>query len=311
MNDTTSAPSNELLTLQRRIEELESRLAAVEEERDIFTHVVQKAPAVISRITPNGDMIYANGACEQVIGKTSAQVKGTNILPLLYPGELWAQVEEYFRIAGSGGDVRDYEMTIRTHTGELRTLAWNSYHRFGADGALVEVVSFGVDVTERLRGEAERKQLQDEIIAVQAATLAELSTPIIPITAEIVAMPLIGTIDGPRAQRIMESLLAGIIETRARTAILDITGVATVDTQVADALLRAARAVRLVGADVILTGMGPEVAQTLVSLGTNFEGITTLATLQSGIAFAMNGASAKARGSFGDGTSASNGASRR
>lgn len=111
-------------------------------------------------------------------------------------------------------------------------------------------------------------------------------------------MPLIGTIDGARAQRITESLLHGIIETRARTAILDITGVATVDTQVADALLRAARAVRLVGADVILTGMGPEVAQTLVGLGTNFEGITTLATLQSGIAFAMNGgASVKRRGS--------------
>ena len=287
MNEPASASSDELLTLRRRIEELERQLAAAEEERDIFKHVVQNAPAVLSRITPEGDMIYANAACEKVIGMTSDQVKGTKILPLLYPGELWAQVEEYFRIAATGGDVRDYEMTIRTHTGDLRTLAWNSYHRFDKAGTLVEVVSFGVDVTDRQRAEAERKGLQDEVIAMQAATLAELSTPLIPITTSIVAMPLIGSIDGARAQRIMENLLSGMLEMRARTAILDITGVATVDTQVADALLRAARAVRLLGADVILTGMRPEVAQTLVALGANFDGIATRATLQSAIAYAM------------------------
>ena len=284
---TESATSDELLELQRRVAELERRLAAAEEERDIFKNVVQNAPAVLSRITPDGDMIYANTACERVIGMSSDEVKGRKILPILYPGELWAQVEEYFKIASSGGDVRDHEMTIRTHEGELRTYAWNSYHRFDAKGNLAEVVSFGVDVTERRRDEAERRRLQDEVIAMQAATLAELSTPLIPISGDIVAMPLIGTIDGARAQRIMETLLNGIVETRAQTAIIDITGVAMVDTQVADALLRAARAVRLVGAEVILTGMGPQVAQTLVGLGTNFDGIVTRATLQSGIAFAM------------------------
>jgi rsbT co-antagonist protein RsbR len=285
-DDVSTSSSTELATLRRRVAELEQRLAAVEEERDVFKHVVQDAPAIVSRITPDGEMLYGNTACEKVIGMSSDEARGKKILPMLYPGELWAQVEEYFRIAASGGNVQDYEMTIRTHTGELRTVAWNSYHRF-VDGQLVEVISFGIDVTERRRDEAERRRLQDEMIAMQAATLAELSTPLIPISSDIVAMPLIGTIDGTRAQRIMETLLSGVIETRAHTAILDITGVATVDTQVADALFRAARAVRLVGADVILTGMRPEVAQTLVGLGTNFDGITTLATLQSGIAFAM------------------------
>jgi rsbT co-antagonist protein RsbR len=85
----------------------------------------------------------------------------------------------------------------------------------------------------------------------------------------------------------MHTLLTGIDETRAKIAILDITGVAVVDTQVADALLRAARAVRLLGAEVILTGIRPDVAQTLVALGTNLDGIVTRGTLQSGIAFAM------------------------
>src|SRR5574338_258597 len=133
-------------------------------------------------------MIYANATCERLIGKTTAEIAGENIMPLLYPGELFAAVEEYFRIAATGGDVRDYELTIQSHTGERRILAWNSYHRFGADGSLQEVVSFGVDVTDRKDEENERRRLQEEIIAVQAATLAELSTPLIPISAKIVAM---------------------------------------------------------------------------------------------------------------------------
>lgn len=291
MTDNSSAPppetDGEVQALRRRIAELEQALAQAEKDRDIFKHVVEKAPAFISRLTPDGRMIYANETCERLIGKTTEEIAGANIMPMLYPGDLFAAVEEYFRIAAEGGDVRDYELTIQAHDGERRTLAWNSYHRFGPDGTLEEVVSFGVDVTERKREEDERRRLQEEIIAVQAATLTELSTPLIPISAKIVAMPLIGSIDAARAQRIIDTLLQGISETRASTAILDITGVAVVDSGVADALLQAARAVRLLGAEVILTGIRPDVAQTLVNLGTNLEGIVTRATLQSGIAFAM------------------------
>lgn len=290
MSETKTAsdePRAEIEALQRRVAELEQALAQAQRERDIFKHVVDKAPAFISRLRPDGSAIYANETCERLVGKSSEEMAGVNLLPVLYPGELMTAVEEYLRIAASGGDVRDYELTIKSHTGELRTLAWNSYHRFGADGALEEVVSFGVDVTERKQAAAERQRLQDEVIAVQAATLAELSTPLIPISDKIVAMPLIGSIDSARAQRIIDALLAGIGDTRAGFAILDITGVALVDTQVADALLKAARAVRLLGADVVLTGIRPEVAQTFVNMGTNLEGVVTRGTLQSGIAFAM------------------------
>lgn len=291
MNDKSASThpesDTEIQALRRRVAELEQTIAALEQERDVFKHVVQHAPAFISRLTPDGRTIYANATCERLVGKTSEEIEGLNLMPILYPGDLYPAVEEYFKIAAEGGDVSDYELTIQSHTGELRTLAWNSYHRFGADGTLQEVVSFGVDVTERKRDENERRRLQEEVIAVQAATLAELSTPLIPISAKIVAMPLIGSVDPARAQRIIDTLLSGISEARASTAILDITGVAVVDTQVADALLKAARAVRLLGAEVILTGIRPDVAQTLVNLGANLEGIVTRATLQSGIAFAM------------------------
>jgi anti-anti-sigma factor len=130
---------------------------------------------------------------------------------------------------------------------------------------------------------------QDQVIAAQQAALAELSTPLIPLSDEVLVMPLIGAVDSRRAQQVMETLLAGISEQGARTVILDITGVLVVDTQVADSLLRAAQAVKLVGGQVILTGIRPEVAQTLVGLGADLSGITTLATLKRGIAFVTRG----------------------
>ena len=109
----------------------------------------------------------------------------------------------------------------------------------------------------------------------------------IPISDDVVVMPLIGTMDSRRAQQVLETVLEGVASSHARVAILDITGVAVVDTQVANALMRAAQAVKLLGAQVILTGIRPEVAQTLVGLGVDLNGIVTQATLQSGIAFAM------------------------
>ena len=99
--------------------------------------------------------------------------------------------------------------------------------------------------------------------------------------------PLIGSIDSRRAQQVLDTLLHGITERHARIAILDITGVPLVDTQVANALVAAAQAVRLLGAQVILTGIRPEVAQTLVGLGIDLAGLVTRATLQDGIAYAM------------------------
>jgi rsbT co-antagonist protein RsbR len=143
------------------------------------------------------------------------------------------------------------------------------------------------DVTAERAAQAELAELQDQIIAAQQAALRELSTPIIPLSEGVIAMPLIGAIDSARAQQVLEALLSGVAEQRARAAILDITGVQVVDTQVANALLRAAQAVKLLGAQVIITGIRPEVAQTLVGLGLDLGDITTLATLQSGIAHAL------------------------
>ncbi|KAB8144475.1 STAS domain-containing protein [Chloroflexia bacterium SDU3-3] len=143
------------------------------------------------------------------------------------------------------------------------------------------------DITLVRQREQEEREQQEIMIAQQQATLAELSTPLLAITDETVVMPVIGTVDSRRVQQIMIALLEGVAEMRARTVILDITGVPIVDTQVANALLHASQAVKLLGAQVVLTGIRPEVAQTLVGLGVDLAGIITLSSLQSGIAFAL------------------------
>jgi anti-anti-sigma factor len=154
-------------------------------------------------------------------------------------------------------------------------------------GRTIGLVGRGQDITERRRADAERQQLHDALIQAQAAALQELSTPLIPISDTVLVMPLIGRIDARRANQILESLLTGIQVHQADLAIIDITGVNLVDTQVAQALIQAARAVKLLGAQVVLTGLRPEVAQTLVSLGVDLSDIVTRSTLQSGIAYGL------------------------
>jgi anti-anti-sigma regulatory factor len=142
-------------------------------------------------------------------------------------------------------------------------------------GTIIDAMAVGVNM------------LSEELAAAsqaQAAALAELSTPLIPISDTVVVMPLIGAVDARRAQQVLEALLEGIGSSGADVAILDITGVPVVDTMVANGLIQAAQAARLLGATVMLTGIRPEVAQTLVGLGVDLRGIVTHSTLQSGIA---------------------------
>ncbi|MFZ6178121.1 STAS domain-containing protein [Nannocystis pusilla] len=157
-------------------------------------------------------------------------------------------------------------------------------------GEMFAAVVVYLDITERNRAEAERAQIRDELIRTQAQALAERSTPLIPLGADVVAMPIVGTLDGARADQVIEVLLAGCAARKARHAILDVTGVPHADTAVAAALLRAAAAVRLLGVEPILTGIRPEVARTLVGLDVDLRGVVTLPTLQEGIAHATRNA---------------------
>lgn len=151
----------------------------------------------------------------------------------------------------------------------------------------VSVLFMTRDITERKREEQDRLAMQEQLIAAQQATLRELATPLIPLAEGVIVMPLVGVIDSTRSQQILETLLEGIAARQADIAILDITGVRVVDAQVANGLLRAAQAAKLLGSQVVLTGISPDIAQTLVMLGGDLSGIVTRSSLQSGIAYAL------------------------
>ena len=123
------------------------------------------------------------------------------------------------------------------------------------------------------------QRVREEVIRRQQEELLELSTPVIKLWDGAVAVPLIGTLDSARTQVVMESLLERIVETDAQIAIVDITGVPTVDTLVAQHLLRTVAAARLMGAECIISGIRPQIAQTIVHLGLDLTEVTTKATL--------------------------------
>ena len=135
--------------------------------------------------------------------------------------------------------------------------------------------------------EAFRKSRED-IIVRQQRELLELSTPVVSLWEGILAVPLIGTLDSERTQIVMESLLQRIVDTGASIAIVDITGVPTVDTLVAQHLLKTVGAARLMGAECIISGIRPQIAQTIVHLGVDLGGVATKATLADAFVLAMS-----------------------
>lgn len=143
--------------------------------------------------------------------------------------------------------------------------------------------AFSLDITAQKVAELER----DLLLSSQTQLLARLSTPLIPVADDVIVMPLIGPVDTARANRALEVLLTGVVHQHARVAILDVTGVPTVDEEVVHALLRAARATRLLGVEVFLTGIRREVAQAICAHGHNLAEMTTCANLKQGIARAM------------------------
>jgi rsbT co-antagonist protein RsbR len=128
---------------------------------------------------------------------------------------------------------------------------------------------------------------RQDIISRQQQELLELSTPVVKIWDGVLALPLIGTLDSSRTQVVMESLLQQIVATESRVAIIDITGVPTVDTLVAQHLLKTVSAARLMGAECIISGIRPQIAQTMVHLGVGFADVTTKATMAEGLRHAL------------------------
>jgi len=131
------------------------------------------------------------------------------------------------------------------------------------------------------------QKTREDVIMRQQEEMLELSTPVVKLWDGVIALPMIGTLDSARTQIVMESLLQKLVDTGSEIAIIDITGVPTVDTLVAQHLLKAVTAIRLMGAECIISGIRPQIAQTIVHLGVDLQGVTTKATLADALAIAL------------------------
>lgn len=131
------------------------------------------------------------------------------------------------------------------------------------------------------------QKTREAVIKRQQEELLELSTPVVKLWDGVLALPMIGTLDSQRTQVVMESLLQRIVDTGSEIAIIDITGVPTVDTLVAQHLLKTVTAIRLMGADCIISGVRPQIAQTIVHLGLDLQGVVTKASLADALALAL------------------------
>lgn len=255
-----------------------------EQDLEIFKMVVESVPDGIGIATfDTGQIIYANPAYAAMLNYDE-QIIGTswNDLSADSPERRAQMVQEAIQQGFWQGEISCMRKDGSTFPASMSgTILYNTG---GQPFVITGVVR---DLTEQKRAEAERLALQEQIIDAQREDLRELSTPLIPISDTVMIMPVIGSIDSGRASMVMETLLEGVAQHQAALVILDITGVRVVDTQVAQAFIQAAQAVRLLGAQVMLTGIQPQIAQTIVHLGVDLSGIITYGSLQTGIAAAL------------------------
>lgn len=249
-----------------------------------ISKAVESTSDAIGMADLQGNAIYHNQAFINLLGYTPEEI---NVLG--GPTAVYADPQVAAEVVASiqQGQSWNGEAELKARDGRSISALVRADLVTDERGAPVGLMSVCTDISERKRAEQERIELQEQVIQSQKALLRELSTPLIPLNERVVVMPLVGSVDTQRAQQVMETLLQGIEEQKTPFAILDITGVPTVDTQVANALIQAARAVKLLGAQVIITGIRPDIAHTLVTLGVSLGDIVTRGTLQAGIAYAM------------------------
>lgn len=254
---------------------------AMEQQLRAFQTMVEYAPDMIQMADIQGIFTYSNAASitlfGDIAGKHIPDVVAESedmpaILSQLSNDGLWMGELECRNV--------ETQATFPTYT--------TAFAIYDSDQHIQGFCAILRDLTEQKQAEQEREALQQQIIEAQQTAIHELSTPLLPLAPNILALPLVGSIDTNRANLIMETLLEGIAIYQTDVAIIDITGVKVMDTQVAQALIRTAQAVQLLGAQVVLTGIQPQMAQTLVHLGADMSSIVTHSTLQRGIAYALN-----------------------
>lgn len=262
------------------------RLREQIERAGTFQSLVENANDSIIISSLDGVITYANQAAAQLLEVDAPSALVGRLFRDFVRGDDYALMREQLAPRLNAGQSWKGAYTVVTSKNGAIPVESSAIPLLNDAGAALSVGGVLRDERERLALIESLRQSNAE----QQHTLEllrQVSTPLIPIIEGVLIMPIVGEIDERRAGQIMETLLQGVARTAASTVLLDITGVPLVDTSVANALVLAARAVRLLGAEAILVGITPEVAQTLVGLGADLRELATRGDLQSGITYAL------------------------
>jgi rsbT co-antagonist protein RsbR len=260
-----------------------SEVRQAEHELHLYKEVIENAPDGIALANSDGYITYANPSYNRLLGYENAVgLHHMDITPADGASRMQEVGQHIFQEGFWQGYYTYQRKDSTIFTGHLSTFAIST-----TEDETTIIGAITRDVTEELRAEEERRALQQQVITAQQTAIRELSTPLIPLSDHVVLMPLVGSLDTQRVNQVMETLLEGIAAYQADIAIVDITGVSVVDTQVANALVQAAQAVQLLGAQTVLTGIGPAMAQSLVHLGANLQSIITRGRLQNAVEWAL------------------------
>lgn len=243
--------------------------------------IINASPDVMLLVDAQGTILAINAITAKFFGMQESNLIGLNAFDFFPPHVAQERRRQFATVLETGHMVQFDETLGEKYLENVLAPVVDE------QGTVTRVSIVSRNVTERRQMEKELQTLQEQIIDSQRAALRTLSSPLIPLSDTIVLMPLIGNVDSTRAQQVMETLLEGVAYYQAETAIIDITGVSVADTQVANALMQTTQAVQLLGSQVILTGIGPAMAQTLIHVGADLSGIRTHGNLQRAIAYAM------------------------
>lgn len=258
----------------------------LKKQRDFIAAVMDLVSSVVVVVDRSGKIVRLNRLGRQLLDREELSVAGTTLWSLAADTEGLAGLRQLFTQILNGAPSEPREAGWTTRGGERRLLMWSGATIGGDTGEAEFLILTGTDITDTRRAEQERATMTQQLLAAQAAMLDQLSTPLIPISDEIMVMPLIGVIDSVRANRVIETLADGVTKLRTSVAILDVTGVVQIDSKVADALIRASRVVKLLGAQVVVTGIGPAMARSLLGSVDGLDDLTVCSSLQKGITYA-------------------------
>ena len=241
--------------------------------------IIDAIPGLVFYKDVNNHFLRVNKFMADSYKKTKKQLEGASCFDLHSPKDAQAYFDDDVQVIRSRTPKLGIDERFETEAG-VKWLSTSKIPYFDEKGEVGGVIGVSMDITER--------KLAEERIQQQSREIMELSTPVMQVWQGVVVAPLIGSLDSQRTQQFMERLLNRIVETNSPVALVDIMGVPTIDTQTAQHLIETISAVRLLGAQVVLTGVRPAIAQTLVHLGIDLSDIMTRSSLAAGLQVALD-----------------------